>query len=571
MKALHLLKKGNTYWKRQALILTLFIGSTTAGAVLPFLIREFIDALLDGTGLLMDMALLIFAVGSLSSFFGFLGNYLFQILAMEGVKDLQIDIYSKIQKAPIRHILKEKTGDILSRITSDTQLVGQIIAIGVPMVLLNVVQFCVVVVVLAALDLQLAVVTFVSVPAYYVVFRTYNKRLRLSTQKERQAFGRVVESLREKLQGLITIKLYNAQNVFQNQVAEDVGSWFLTVKKKTLHSILSVNLIGYITSIMPLLVFLVGGYRVMAGALTVGTLVGFWQYMGRLYDPIRGFAEWNNVLQQSVSTGERISYFLEMEKERLGESTLPREPVKITADEVSFSYNGEKALDSVTFTIEPGSIVAVVGGSGSGKTTLLKLLMAFYLPDTGEILINEKQIQQYDLTDLRDVISYVQQKDFIFNTTIRENIAMGLTIPDEKIAECSKCCLLHDFLENLPQKYDTTIGERGLDLSDGQKQRIAIARALIREPCMLILDEATSALDSERETQILKNIKQKLKGTVIVVSHRLSTILIADKILVFEAGQVVGEGVHEVLKKENEQYNRLFKEQLIECPEDIVE
>lgn len=562
MRATQLLKRGKRYWKRQAFILLLFMGSTAASAALPFLIREFIDAVTAGS-LLVETAVLIFAIGSLSSLLGFVGNYLFQVLAMEGIKDLQVEIYTNVQKAPIKYILGEKAGDIMSRITSDTQIVGQMIAMGIPMLLLNIVRFSVVILVLAALDVSLSLITFVSVPFYYLVFRTYNKKLRVSTQHERQAFGRVVESLREKLQGLVTIKLFNAQDMYQKQFSDDAEFWFGKVKKRTLNNMLSINLIGYITSIMPIIVFLLGGYRVIAGVLTIGTLIGFWQYMGGLYEPIRNLAEWNNALQQSVSTSERISYLLDMEKEKEGGDFVSRDHVGVSADRVSFSYNTAKALESVTFDVDSGSIVAIVGGSGAGKTTLIKLLMAFYPPVEGEIKINQKGIHQYDVCDLRTVISYVQQKDFIFNTSIRENITMGQPFSDAKVKEYSGYCLVNDFVEKLPQGYDTRIGEGGFDLSDGQKQRIAFARALIREPHILILDEATSAIDSEKEAQILRNIRDKMKGTIIVVSHRLSTIKAADKILVFDKGHLVAEGDHETLKRESDAYNQLFREQLI--------
>ena len=562
MRATQLLKRGKRYWKRQAFIFLLFMGSTAASAALPFLIREFIDAVTAGS-LLVETAVLIFAIGSLSSLLGFVGNYLFQVLAMEGIKDLQVEIYTNVQKAPIKYILGEKAGDIMSRITSDTQIVGQMIAMGIPMLLLNIVRFSVVILVLAALDVSLSLITFVSVPFYYLVFRTYNKKLRVSTQHERQAFGRVVESLREKLQGLVTIKLFNAQDMYQKQFSDDAEFWFGKVKKRTLNNMLSINLIGYITSIMPIIVFLFGGYRVIAGVLTIGTLIGFWQYMGGLYEPIRNLAEWNNALQQSVSTSERISYLLDMEKEKEGGDFVSRDHVGVSADHVSFSYNTAKALESVTFDVDSGSIVAIVGGSGAGKTTLIKLLMAFYPPVTGEIKINQKGIHQYDVCDLRTVISYVQQKDFIFNTSIRENITMGQPFSDAKVKEYSGYCLVNDFVEKLPQGYDTRIGEGGFDLSDGQKQRIAFARALIREPHILILDEATSAIDSEKEAQILRNIRDKMKGTIIVVSHRLSTIKAADKILVFDKGHLVAEGDHETLKRESDAYNQLFREQLI--------
>lgn len=564
VKAKQLLAKGKKYWKKQASSLLLFVVSTAAGAASPFLIKDFIDRITEGSGPLLGLAVLILVVGSVSSFTGFLGNYFFQILAMEGIKDLQVEMYTKIQKSPIPSILEGKTGDVMSRITSDTQIVGQIISIGLPMLLLNVARFSIVIIVLVLLDFRLALLTFASIPAYFLVFRTYNMKLRDSTQKERKAFGTLVESLREKLQGLITIKLYNAQDTYGKQFQTDAESWFGFIKKRMLHNTLSVNLIGYITRIMPLLVLLVGGYQVIAGAVTLGTLIGFWQYMGGLYEPIQNLAEWNNGLQQAVSTGERILYILDREEEKGGDNALTREPdMAVSLKDVSFSYGDNKALKDITCDIDHGSITAIVGRSGAGKSTLINLLMGFYEPDTGTILIGGTPLREIELSSLRNVISYVKQKDFIFNASITENITLNREFSPDEIHEAAQCCLVEDFVGALPHDYETQIGEKGFDLSDGQKQRIALARAYIRGPRMFILDEATSAIDSENEAQILKNIRQRMEGTIIVVSHRLSTIRIADKILVIENGQLVAQGDHETLSRESNEYGQLFKEQLI--------
>jgi ABC-type multidrug transport system fused ATPase/permease subunit len=564
VKAKQLLAKGKKYWKKQASTLLLFIFSTAAGAASPFLIKDFIDRITEGSGPLLGLAVLILVVGSVSSITGFLGNYFFQVLAMEGIKDLQVEMYTKIQKSPIPSILEGKTGDIMSRITSDTQIVGQIISIGLPMLLLNVARFSIVIIVLVLLDFRLALLTFTSIPAYFLVFRTYNMKLRDSTQKERIAFGNLVESLREKLQGLITIKLYNAQDTYEKQFQTDAESWFGYIKKRMLHNTLSVNLIGYITRIMPLLVLLVGGYQVIAGAVTLGTLIGFWQYMGGLYEPIQNLAEWNNGLQQAVSTGERILDILDREEEKGGDNPLTRESnMTVSLKNVSFSYGDNKALKNITCDIDQGSITAIVGRSGAGKSTLINLLMGFYEPDTGTILIGGTPLREIELPSLRNVISYVKQKDFIFNASITENITLNGEFSPDEIREAARCCLVEDFVGALPQTYETHIGEKGFDLSDGQKQRIALARACIRGPRMFILDEATSAIDSENEAQILKNIRQRMEGTIIVVSHRLSTIRIADKILVIENGQLVAQGDHETLSRESNEYGQLFKEQLI--------
>lgn len=564
VKPKQLLAKGKKYWKKQASTLLLFVVSTAAGAASPFLIKDFIDRITEGTGPLLTLAVLILVVGSVSSITGFLGNYFFQVLAMEGIKDLQVEMYTKIQKSPIPSILEGKTGDVMSRITSDTQIVGQIISIGLPMLLLNVARFSIVIIVLVLLDFRLALLTFTSIPAYFLVFRTYNMKLRDSTQKERIAFGNLVESLREKLQGLITIKLYNAQDTYEQQFQTDAESWFGYIKKRMLHNTLSVNLIGYITRIMPLLVLLVGGYQVIAGAVTLGTLIGFWQYMGGLYEPIQNLAEWNNGLQQAVSTGERILDILDREEEKGGDNPLTRESdMTVSLKNVSFSYGDNKALKNITCDIDHGSITAIVGRSGAGKSTLINLLMGFYEPDTGTILIGGTPLREIKLSSLRNVISYVKQKDFIFNASITENITLNREFSPDEIREAARCCLVEDFVGALPQTYETQIGEKGFDLSDGQKQRIALARACIRGPRMFILDEATSAIDSENEAQILKNIRQRMEGTIIVVSHRLSTIRIADKILVIENGQLVAQGDHETLSRESNEYGQLFKEQLI--------
>jgi ABC-type multidrug transport system fused ATPase/permease subunit len=558
-----MLKKGNKYWKKQTTSLLLFIISTAVGAVTPFLIKDFIDSITESTGPLLILAVLILIAGSVSSITGFLGNYFFQVLAMEGVKDLQVEMYTKVQKMPVPTILEGKAGDTMSRITSDAQIVGQMISIGLPMLLLNIARFSIVIVVLILLDFKLALLTFTSIPFYYLVFKTFNKKLRDSTQKERVAFGQVVESLREKLQGLITIKLYNAQEVYQQQFKDDTGSWFGRIRKRLLHNTLSVNLIGYITRIMPLLVLLIGGYRVIAGAITLGTLVGFWQYMGGLYEPIKNLAEWNNGLQQAVSTGERISGILDMKEEKGGDSRLTKRDITISLKDVSFSYGDNKALKNISCDINYGSTTAIVGRSGAGKSTLINLLMGFYEPDSGVIQIDTTPLTDIELSSLRNTLSYVRQKDFIFNTSISENITLNRKISPEKVHEAAGCCLVEDFVDTLPQGYETQIGEKGFDLSDGQKQRIALARAFIRAPRILILDEATSAIDSENEAQIMKKIREKIEGTIIVVSHRLSTIKIADKILVLDNGQLVAQGDHKTLEQESDVYGQLFKEQLI--------
>ncbi|MGD2249158.1 MAG: ABC transporter ATP-binding protein [Candidatus Methanofastidiosia archaeon] len=563
MKAKQMLKKGNKYWKKQTTSLLLFIISTAVGAVTPFLIKDFIDSITESTGPLLILAVLILIAGSVSSITGFLGNYFFQVLAMEGVKDLQVEMYTKVQKMPVPTILEGKAGDTMSRITSDAQIVGQMISIGLPMLLLNIARFSIVIVVLILLDFKLALLTFTSIPFYYLVFKTFNKKLRDSTQKERVAFGQVVESLREKLQGLITIKLYNAQEVYQQQFKDDTGSWFGRIRKRLLHNTLSVNLIGYITRIMPLLVLLIGGYRVIAGAITLGTLVGFWQYMGGLYEPIKNLAEWNNGLQQAVSTGERISGILDMKEEKGGDSRLTKRDITISLKDVSFSYGDNKALKNISCDINYGSTTAIVGRSGAGKSTLINLLMGFYEPDSGVIQIDTTSLTDIELSSLRNTLSYVRQKDFIFNTSISENITLNRKISPEKVHEAAGCCLVEDFVDTLPQGYETQIGEKGFDLSDGQKQRIALARAFIRAPRILILDEATSAIDSENEAQIMKKIREKIEGTIIVVSHRLSTIKIADKILVLDNGQLVAQGDHKTLEQESDVYGQLFKEQLI--------
>jgi ABC-type multidrug transport system fused ATPase/permease subunit len=235
----------------------------------------------------------------------------------------------------------------------------------------------------------------------------------------------------------------------------------------------------------------------------------------------------------------------------------------VSLKNVSFSYGDNKALKNITCDIDHGSITAIVGRSGAGKSTLINLLMGFYEPDTGTILIGGTPLREIELPSLRNVISYVKQKDFIFNASITENITLNGEFSPDEIREAARCCLVEDFVGALPQTYETHIGEKGFDLSDGQKQRIALARACIRGPRMFILDEATSAIDSENEAQILKNIRQRMEGTIIVVSHRLSTIRIADKILVIENGQLVAQGDHETLSRESNEYGQLFKEQLI--------
>lgn len=362
------------------------------------------------------------------------------------------------------------------------------------------------------------------------------------------------------------MKSYTAENIEKENGEKIIDQLFrFGLKEAKVYSILQ-PIVGLITMLTLVLIIGFGGMRVASGALTSGELVAYILYLFQIIMPASLIAQFFTRLQKTMGAMERLNQIMKEESEPSTRSLVNINPnLPIILDQVDFTYaEGEKVLHSVSFSIEPGKTIAIVGPSGSGKTTLFSLLLRFYEPTEGQIRLGDTPISKFSLKDWRSLFGYVLQDSPLIAGTIRDNICYGIRhkVSDDEIIAAAKLANAHSFIMELPKQYDTEVGERGIKLSDGQRQRIAIARAFLHDPKILMLDEATSNLDSTSEQAIQQSLKQLMANrTTLVIAHRLSTVVDADQIIVLEQGKVTGIGKHHTLINNHPLYRKMVEHQ----------
>ena len=471
---------------------------------------------------------------------------------------------------PLRFFEMRQVGEILSRV-NDAAKVREAVS---GTTLTAVVDGTLVVLMLAVLwyyDLRLALVATAFVPVLAASVMAHHPAARRLSREAMESAAKLSAHLIEDVSGVETIKAFGAERARAEEgEARLVGLVQGVFSFQKLG--ISMDTLGtLVTTLAGIVILWYGGHRVIAGALTIGQLMFFYTLLGYLLGPLERLASVNLKIQDALIAADRLYQVIDIEVEALGEGKQARfERVRrsIRLRKVSFKYGCRaKVLEEVSLRIPAGKIVAVVGESGSGKSTLLKLLTGFYHPTEGRVLIDRVDLRDYDLASLRARIGVVAQAPFIFNGTVRENIALGRPeATPEEVFKAARAAGLGEFIAGLPERYETTIGERGANLSGGQRQRLAIARALMKKPEILIFDEATSHLDTTTERAIQKNLRTAFAGkTVILVAHRLSTVKDADLIYVLHRGRVVERGTHHQLMLREGRYWALWRSQTDEA------
>lgn len=480
-------------------------------------------------------------------------------------REIKIDIFSHLEKLPINYFKKNKLGDTLSKLTNDTTSLGRI-----GFIIFDMFKELLTVLILTGrmfqVDYILALVSLILLPLIIRVVRKYTKKIRKYGRERQDTTGKVTAFTQETLSGIFVIKAFNNTDFvidkYKDLTKEEFEQAYKTTKIKA--KVSPINEV--ITTFMVLLVILYGGYQILVTKkITSGDLISFVTALGLMHQPLKRLISKNNDLQDSLPSADRVVEIFDekIETDVFGEAVKFDEKIQnIKFENVNYKYDdsNEYVLKNVNLDVKAGEIVAFVGKSGSGKTTLVNLLARFFNTDEGSVTVNGVNIKNIPLGIYRNKFAIVPQETFLFGGTIKENISFGKEVTDEEIITAAKMANAYNFIqEDLPNKFETEVGERGALLSGGQKQRIAIARALIKNPEIMILDEATSALDSESEKLVQDALDSLMEGrTTFVIAHRLSTIVRADKIVVMDNGEIKEIGTHSELIAMNGIYKNLY-------------
>ena len=553
-------------WHMIAVIILSTIASAMS-AVPAWLSKKFVDDVLINQNKEMFLWIIggIFAATVIKVVSSYYSEITSNFVTETIKREIKIDIFSHLEKLPISYFKKNKLGDTLSKLTNDTTSLGRI-----GFIIFDMFKELLTVLILTGrmfqVDYILALVSLILLPLIIRVVRKYTKKIRKYGRERQDTTGKVTAFTQETLSGIFVIKAFNNTDFvidkYKDLTKEEFEQAYKTTKIKA--KVSPINEV--ITTFMVLLVVLYGGYQILVTKkITSGDLISFVTALGLMHQPLKRLISKNNDLQDSLPSADRVVEIFDekVETDVFGEAIEFDEKIQdIKFENVNYKYEDshEYVLKNINLDVKAGEIVAFVGKSGSGKTTLVNLLARFFNTDEGTVKVNGVNIKNIPLKIYRNKFAIVPQETFLFGGTIKENISFGKEVTDEEIISAAKMANAYNFIqEDLPNKFETEVGERGALLSGGQKQRIAIARALIKNPEIMILDEATSALDSESEKLVQEALDSLMEGrTTFVIAHRLSTIVRADKIVVMEDGEIKEMGTHSELIAMNGIYKNLY-------------
>ncbi|HCY2840163.1 TPA: SAV1866 family putative multidrug efflux ABC transporter [Staphylococcus aureus] len=555
---------------------TIIVGIIKFGIpmLIPLLIKYAIDGVINNHALTTDEKVhhLTIAIGIALFIFvivrppiEFIRQYLAQWTSNKILYDIRKKLYNHLQALSARFYANNQVGQVISRVINDVEQTKDFILTGLMNIWLDCITIIIALSIMFFLDVKLTLAALFIFPFYILTVYVFFGRLRKLTRERSQALAEVQGFLHERVQGISVVKSFAIEDNEAKNFDKKNTNFLTRALKHTRWNAYSFAAINTVTDIGPIIVIGVGAYLAISGSITVGTLAAFVGYLELLFGPLRRLVASFTTLTQSFASMDRVFQLIDEDydiKNGVGAQPIEIKQGRIDIDHVSFQYNDNEApiLKDINLSIEKGETVAFVGMSGGGKSTLINLIPRFCDVTSGQILIDGHNIKDFLTGSLRNQIGLVQQDNILFSDTVKENILLGRpTATDEEVVEAAKMANAHDFIMNLPQGYDTEVGERGVKLSGGQKQRLSIARIFLNNPPILILDEATSALDLESESIIQEALDVLSKDrTTLIVAHRLSTITHADKIVVIENGHIVETGTHRELIAKQGAYEHLY-------------
>jgi ATP-binding cassette, subfamily B, bacterial len=518
----------------------------------------------DPASILRFAAIAALAIAVLGAICSYAEKYLTTSIGQWVMHDLRLTLYSHIQRLSLSFYDHKQTGDLISRVTSDIDAIQSFIASGLLGALINSLTLVGMVGLMFYINWRFTLIALSVAPVLFAVVYTYTRRIKSAAREVRKKESEIVSVIQEVVTSIRVVKAFAREEYEERRLEEQsLESVEIALRARGLKAKLA-PMVDIIVAVGTSMVLWFGGRMVLAGSLTAGSLFLFFFYLGKMYKPMQELSKMTDAYSKAAVGYERICEILAADREVKdlpGARPAPRFRGLIEFENVYFSYEANSpVLRGVSLRIEPGQVAALVGPTGAGKTTIISLIPRFYDPDSGQVKIDGYDVRCFTQKSLRQQISFVLQETLLFHAPIWYNIAYGK--PGASRAEILRAAELanaHEFIEKLPQGYDTMVGERGVTLSGGQRQRIAIARAIIRDSAILILDEPTTGLDAASEKLVIEALDRLMEGrTSIVIAHRLNTIRRADVIFVVEDGRIVESGKHEELIRSTGLYSQLY-------------
>jgi len=552
-----------------AMLCMLTVGALTSS--LAFLVKPALDEIFIKKNDLMLrwIPLAVIALYLLKGICNYVQTILMSFIGQRIIADLRNTLYWQIQKQSLAFFTRNPTGLLMSRITNDVAYVQGAVSDAVTSLLRDSSTLIFLVFVVFYRDWQLAIIGMLVFPLTVFPIAKFGEKMRKVATRTQVTMGSLTTMLQETISGVRIVKAFGREDYENQRFAQNNERLFnLTLKSVTINA-LSSPFMEFLGGIGIAAIIFYGGNQVINGKSTPGTFFSFLTALIMLYEPIKRLTNVNNTIQQGIAGAERVFSLIDNVPDiqnKPGALALPKISREIELRDVTFCYEETPVLKNINLKMKAGDVIAFVGMSGGGKTTLVNLIPRFYDVTTGQILIDDVDIREVTMESLRNQMAIVTQQTILFNDTVRSNIAYGdINKTEEDIRRAARAANAHEFIINMPQGYETVIGELGTKLSGGEKQRLSIARALLKDAPILILDEATSSLDTEAEMEVQEALDNLMRGrTTLVIAHRLSTIRHANRIVVIEGGEIVEEGTHEELLEVKGEYYKLYNMQFRE-------
>ncbi|MBW2560691.1 MAG: lipid A export permease/ATP-binding protein MsbA [Deltaproteobacteria bacterium] len=549
-----------------AAVCMLAVGSTTAA--LAFLVKPALDGIFLGQDVtkLKWIPLIIIVMYFIKGGCSYGQTVLMNFIGQRVVTDLRSDLYNHIQKQSLSFFNKNPTGILMSRITNDVNLIQGAVSEAVSSLFKDSFTLIGLIFVIFYRDWKLAIIAAFVFPLTIYPIAKFGEKMRKVATGTQVTMGSLTSMLQETISGNRIVKAFGMEAYEGRRFSKENEDLFRLFMKSVSIRAISSPFMEFLGGLGIAAIIFYGGYQVIQGISTPGTFFSFLTALIMLYEPVKRLTNINNTIQQGISASTRVFSIMDMRpgiRNKENAADLPRISKDIAIRDVTFSYGDEPVLKNINLDVKAGEVVAFVGMSGGGKTTLVSLIPRFYDVTKGQILIDGHDIRDVTVESLRGQIGIVTQQTILFNDTVKKNIAYGdIQKSDEEIISAAKAANAYQFIQNLPKGFETVIGEQGARLSGGEKQRLSIARALLKDAPILILDEATSSLDTESEMEVQGALENLMKGrTTLVIAHRLSTISHANRIIVLVAGEIVEKGTHDTLLEKKGEYFKLYNMQ----------